>query len=49
MIVRRIVRAHSGRIEIESEFGRGTTIRFWLPHHIRNPRLLKAPPQEGSA
>jgi signal transduction histidine kinase len=44
MIVRRIVRAHSGRIELESEPGRGTTFRIWLPHDVRRPRLLEAPP-----
>jgi signal transduction histidine kinase len=40
MIVQRIVRAHNGRIELESHFGRGTTFRLWLPLHERKPRLL---------
>jgi PAS domain S-box-containing protein len=40
MIVQRIVRAHSGRIELESNEGRGTTFRVWLPLHERKPRLL---------
>lgn len=40
MIVRRIVRAHGGRIELESHPGRGTTFRVWLPLHERQPRLL---------
>ena len=40
MIVQRIVRAHSGRIELESHVGRGTTFRVWLPLHERKPRLL---------
>jgi hypothetical protein len=31
MIVQRIVRAHDGRIELESHVGRGTTFRVWLP------------------
>ncbi|MBW8863684.1 MAG: PAS domain S-box protein [Verrucomicrobia bacterium] len=35
MIVQRIVRAHNGRIELESNVGRGTTFRVWL-----KPRLL---------
>jgi two-component system, sporulation sensor kinase E len=41
MIVQRIVRAHSGRIELESHVGRGTTFRIWLPLHERKPRLLE--------
>jgi len=43
MIVQRIVRAHGGHIEVESQVGRGTTFRLWLPLHDRKPRLLEAP------
>jgi PAS domain S-box-containing protein len=42
MIVQRIVRAHNGRIEVDSQVGRGTTFRIWLPLHERKPRLLEA-------
>jgi PAS domain S-box-containing protein len=41
MIVQRIVRAHDGRIELESHVGRGTTFRVWLPWRERKPRLLE--------
>jgi signal transduction histidine kinase len=30
-VVRRIVQAHSGRIEVESRVGQGTTVRVYLP------------------
>lgn len=30
-IARRIVEAHHGRLEVESEYGRGTTFTLWLP------------------
>ena len=41
MIVQRIVRAHGGRIELESHAGRGATFRVWLPSYERKPRLLE--------
>ena len=48
MIVQRIVRAHNGRIELESNVGRGTTFRIWLPLHERKPRLLEAKTHDKS-
>jgi two-component system, sporulation sensor kinase E len=47
MIVQRIVRAHNGRIELESNVGRGTTFRIWLPLHERKPRLLEEKTNHG--
>jgi len=49
MIVQRIVRAHGGKIELESHTGRGTTFRVWLPLHERKPRLLEQKTGEGIA
>ncbi len=46
MIVQLIVRGHGGKIELESQVGRGTTFRIWLPLHERKPRLLEAPPHD---
>jgi len=43
MIVQRVVRAHNGRIELDSRADRGTMFRIWLPLHEPRPRLLEAP------
>jgi len=40
MIVQRIIRAHDGRVELESLVGRGTTFRIWLPLPKPKTRLL---------
>jgi len=40
LIVQRIVRAHGGRIELDSRVGKGTTFRLWIPLIEPRPRLL---------
>jgi PAS domain S-box-containing protein len=42
MIVQRVVRDHGGRIELESNVGKGTVFRVWLPLRERTLRLLEA-------
>jgi len=48
MIVQRIVRAHGGRIDLESRLGHGTTVRLWFPLHEREQRLLGAPAEAAA-
>lgn len=43
IIVQRIMRAHGGRINLESHVGEGTTFRLLFPLHEPERRLLKAP------
>jgi PAS domain S-box-containing protein len=47
MIVQRIIRQHSGHIEVESNVGKGTTFRISLPLRERQPRLLPASKAES--
>jgi PAS domain S-box-containing protein len=42
MIVQRIVREHGGTMEVESNVGRGTTVRVKLPRSEQRTRLLGA-------
>jgi PAS domain S-box-containing protein len=42
MIVQRIIREHGGTMAIESNAGRGTTVRLNLPLHEKRTRLLTA-------
>jgi two-component system, sporulation sensor kinase E len=43
MIVQRILRDHGGRVELESQVGKGTTFRLWLPLREKTPKLLDVP------
>ncbi len=38
-IVRELVQAHAGQVELDSEKGRGTTVRVWLPSDRAAARL----------
>jgi len=40
-IVRRLLTALGGSVELESELGVGSTFRIWLPTDLRQPRHLK--------
>ena len=42
MIVQRIVREHGGTLDVESDTGRGTTVRLKLPLTEKRTRLLEA-------
>ena len=44
MIVQRLVRAHHGRIDVESHVGRGTRFRIWLPGPPQVRLLSEASP-----
>lgn len=48
MIVYRIVREHGGRIDVESDAGKGTTFRIWLPLAERQRRLLGTGAEKSS-
>ena len=41
-ITQRIVSDHSGRIELHSELGKGTTFSIWLPLAVGSPRANAA-------
>jgi signal transduction histidine kinase len=31
LVTHKLVEEHGGRIEVETQLGRGTTVRVWLP------------------
>jgi len=41
LIVRRIIREHGGKIEIDSQTNEGTTVRLYFPRQRKNIRLLE--------
>ncbi|MDB4939271.1 MAG: sensory box histidine kinase/response regulator [Labilithrix sp.] len=46
-IARRLVTLHHGKIQVESELGRGSTFKVWLPvGNIDAAPSIKAPPRE---
>ena len=42
-VVRELVRAHHGRVEVRSELGHGTTVRVILPAALRRPAPAASP------
>jgi signal transduction histidine kinase len=32
LVTHKLVEEHGGRIEVETAFGQGTTVRVWLPY-----------------
>jgi signal transduction histidine kinase len=52
-LVKRIVEQHHGRIEVASEWKKGTTVAIWLPlassmTKIEHGPAIQTPPQSGS-
>lgn len=43
-VVKRIVEAHGGRVELESQVGEGTTVRLSLPQTTMSHTSPQAPP-----
>ena len=43
-----IVEMHEGHIEVDSEVGRGTTFRVWLPVHARKANTPGSGEDEGT-
>jgi signal transduction histidine kinase len=42
-IVHRIVRDHLGKVDVESEPGKGCRFRIWLPLFVREPTFEREP------
>jgi two-component system, sporulation sensor kinase E len=46
MVVQRIMRAHGGRVGIDSQRGKGTVVTLQFPQKQRRVRMLESGPRE---
>jgi len=38
LVTHKLVEEHGGRIEVETAFGQGTTVRVWLPYRTEEQK-----------